>query len=265
MPHPLYMVDAFADKPFTGNPAGVCILDGPVDNPWMQNVAMEMNQAETAFVYPLQEGFSLRWFTPTAEVDLCGHATLATAHVLWETLLLPHEKQAVFETKSGRLTCTRNRDVIEMDFPAEPAHAVDVEERVIESIEAHPVWFGKNRMDYLIELLDEDDVRNLKVDMSALADLEARGFIFTAPCRSTGADFVSRFFAPSVGVPEDSATGSAHCCLGPYWAEKLERDTLMGYQASARGALIGVSVNGDRVTLRGKAVTTVKGELVARA
>src|SRR2546421_66651 len=178
------MVDAFAERPFTGNPAGVCLLDGPADNTWMQNVAMEMNQAETAFVYPLAKGFNLRWFTPVCEVDLCGHATLATAHILWETGTLKSGEPAWLETKSGTLVCTRNGEMIEMDFPAELAKPENVPERLLELIEAHPVWFGRNRMDYLTELLNEDDVRSLRLDMRGLAEFNARGFIFTAACSS---------------------------------------------------------------------------------
>jgi PhzF family phenazine biosynthesis protein len=258
---PLFLVDAFADQPFSGNPAGVCLLDKAAEERWMQNLAMEMNQAETAFLYPENGAFKLRWFTPTSEVDLCGHATLASAHVLWESGRLPRGEAAVFETKSGFLTCTSSDEMIEMDFPAVPAESVNVHESLLEMIGAHPVWFGRNSMDYLVELLNEDDVYELELDLARLAEIETRGFIFTARCTSGKADFVSRFFAPAFGVPEDSVTGSAHCCLAPYWSEKLGKAELLGYQASRRGGFVGVRVAGDRVKLRGRAMTVVRGEV----
>jgi PhzF family phenazine biosynthesis protein len=258
---PLFLVDSFTDVPFKGNPAGVCLLDGPATNTWMQNVAMEMNQAETAFLFPQDSDYSLRWFTPNSEVDLCGHATLASAHVLWETGWLSENSEATFNTKSGTLTCKKQGNRIEMDFPAEPAEAVDFPERLLEKFEAHPVWFGRNRMDYLIELISEKDVIDLVVDLPALAKIDCRGFIFTAKASSSNCDFVSRFFAPAFGVPEDPVTGSAHCCLGPYWAEKLGKNEMIGYQASKRGGFVGVEVKGDRVALKGNAVTVFNTEI----
>jgi PhzF family phenazine biosynthesis protein len=229
----------------------------------MQKLAGEMNQAETAFTWRSGDGLSLRWFTPASEVDLCGHATLAASHILWETGRLPGDAEARFSTRSGKLVCRKEGDNISMDFPAERATSMNVPETLLEAFESHPIWFGKNRMDYLIELQNEDDVSELQIDSTRLSGFtDIRGFIFTARCTSGKADFVSRFFAPGVGVVEDWVTGSAHCCLGPYWSEKLDKQTVLGYQCSARGGYVEVEVLGDRVVLRGKAVTVLKGMLV---
>jgi len=224
---------------------------------------MEMNQAETAFVFPVGERFSLRWFTPNSEVDLCGHATLATAKALWESGLLEPSSEAIFQTKSGELRCRLKGDKICMDFPAEPARAEDMPESFVEAFKGTALWFGRNRMDILIELLDEDQVLNLNPDLHLLVGIPTRGFIFTAQSKNPQYDFVSRFFAPVVGVSEDPVTGSAHCCLAPYWAEKLGKKEMVGYQASKRGGVVGVSLNADRVLLSGKAQVVVKGQLLA--
>jgi predicted PhzF superfamily epimerase YddE/YHI9 len=252
---PLYLADAFADAPFSGNPAGVCLLDAPADPQWMQQVAMEMNQAETAFVVPGPSAWGLRWFTPGAEVELCGHATLASAHVLWETGRLKTSDPAQFDTLSGRLVCTRDGDCIVMDFPAiETREGGDLGG----ALECEVVWLGSNSMDLLAEVSSEETLRGLQPDMRALMNLK-RGLIVTA--RSSKFDFVSRFFAPAVGVPEDPVTGSAHCALGPYWAARLGKPRLSAYQASKRGGRVGVEVLGDRVKLTGRAVTTLEGTL----
>ncbi|HZH98766.1 MAG TPA: PhzF family phenazine biosynthesis protein [Fimbriimonadaceae bacterium] len=258
---PIYLVDAFADGPFTGNPAGVCLLDGPAGEGWMQNAAAELNQAETAFVWPLDSGFSLRWFTPTVEVDLCGHATLASANVLWETDRLAPTAAAEFHTKSGLLVCTCAGGQIEMDFPAEPAVAIDIPEGLEQALGMQPLAAGLNRMDLLVQLGSEAEVKRLTPNLSAIQCMPYRGVIVTAASESPAYDFVSRFFAPAAGVPEDHATGSAHCCLGPWWAERLGRSDLVGYQASVRGAVIGVRLEGEsRVTLRGRARTVMRGD-----
>lgn len=261
MPTPLYLVDAFASRPFTGNPAGVCPLEGPADPQWMQNVATEMNQAETAFCWPVDGGYSLQWFTPVAEVDLCGHATLATAHVLWSSGRLGAEQEAVFETRSGTLTCKRTGDLIEMDFPSEAPEPCDCPESLAEALEAHILWMGKNRMDFLALLPSEEEVRALEPDMELLRKLQTRAVIVTAKSDMTGVDFVSRLFAPGLGIPEDPVTGSAHCALGPFWAERLGKTELSAYQASKRGGYVGVAVKGSRVLLRGQAVTVLSGSL----
>jgi PhzF family phenazine biosynthesis protein len=249
------LVDAFAQGPFTGNPAGVCFLDEPVDDLWLQSVAAEINQAETAFLLARGDGFSLRWFTPEIEVDLCGHATLASAHALWSTSRLDWDCPANFETRSGRLTAEWRETRISMDFPAERVSAAAAE------VGVPAVWTGANRMDWFVELESEGAVRDLEPDLALLAKLGKRGVIFTARSAHSEYDFVSRFFAPSAGVPEDAVTGSAHCALGPYWASKLGKDEVVGYQASRRGGVVGVEVRGERVNLLGTARTVVEGTL----
>lgn len=267
MPSPIYVVDAFTSRPFTGNPAGVCILDKPANEKWMQNVAAEMKHAETAFVSPAKEGFDLRWFTPTTEVDLCGHATLASAHILWESDRLRADQAAVFQTRSGTLTCTRHGYGIQMDFPAEPADPNrPVDREAILAALGFPgeiIGAKANRMDVLVELPSERAVRELKPDLERLAKVDARGVIVTAASDSEDYDFVSRFFAPAAGVPEDSVTGSAHCCLGPFWAEKLGKLDLMAFQCSQRGGTVRIGVRGDRVLLQGHAITVLRGVMLA--
>jgi PhzF family phenazine biosynthesis protein len=264
MPAPLYLVDAFTDRPFAGNPAGVCLPAGHPDHLWMQAVAAEMNQAETAFVRPRPDGdWDLRWFTPTLEVDLCGHATLASAHVLWETGRAKADQPVRFHTKSGVLTCTLAHGRIEMDFPAEPATAVQAPAEEAFALGAAPVFVGRNRLDMLVVLDSAGEVRRLKPDIGQVARIKARGVIVTARSDRPDADFVSRFFAPQSGVAEDPVTGSAHCCLGPYWRAELGKAELVGYQASPRGGFVAVRCVGDRVMLGGRAVTVVAGELKA--
>ena len=258
---PLFVVDAFASSPFTGNPAAVCLLDGPAEEAWMQNVAMEMKHSETAFVYPLDSGFSLRWFTTTVEVDLCGHATLATAHVLWSTGNLPESEKAIFHTKSGELICKKVDGLIEMDFPTTVAVLAEAPAGMAEALGVPIEWVGLNGTDYLVLTTDEAAVRNAIPSHPEIAKLPVRGVIITA--KGTDYDFVSRFFAPGVGVPEDSVTGSAHCALGPFWADRLGKTELRAFQASPRSGEIGVHVIGDRVLLLGKAITVLIGELVA--
>jgi predicted PhzF superfamily epimerase YddE/YHI9 len=260
---PLYHVDAFTDTPFAGNPAAVCLLPDRRDSEWMQHVAMEMNLSETAFVHPEENGFRLRWFTPAVEVDLCGHATLASAHVLWEQDRLKPTEQARFYTRSGLLTAVRRSDGIELDFPATPAEPCPPPDGLVEVLGVSPRFVGKSRFDYLVQVDAEETVRRLKPDLAALAKLPVRGLIVTAQASTASFDFVSRFFAPATGVPEDPATGSSHCTLAPFWGERLGKDEMTGYQASSRGGVIGVRLVGLRVRLRGKAVTVLRGELLA--
>jgi PhzF family phenazine biosynthesis protein len=261
-------VDAFTDRRFRGNPAAVCVLSEPGEDRWMQDVAMEMNLSETAFARRLDAGltFNLRWFTPSAEVDLCGHATLATAHVLWEEGHLSVDQVARFETRSGLLTARRGSGGIELDFPGTPVEAEVAsadELAALRSAIPAPIRFaGRNRFDLLIELESEAEVRGLRPDFRRLEQLPGRGVIVTSRSDSAEYDFVSRFFAPRVGVDEDPVTGSAHCCLAPYWREKLGRSELTGHQVSRRGGVVGVRVEGSRVTLIGRAVTVLRGELV---
>ncbi|HEX5726747.1 MAG TPA: PhzF family phenazine biosynthesis protein, partial [Longimicrobiaceae bacterium] len=222
MPQPIVQVDAFTDRPFAGNPAGVCVLDAPADERWMQAVAAEMNVSETAFLHPEEGGWRLRWFAPQVEIDLCGHATLASAHVLWQEGRLGAGEEARFHTRSGVLTCRRREDGwIEMDFPATPPQPDPGPPGLGEALGAAPVQVGKSRFDYLVEVGSEAEVRALAPDLAALRALRTRGVIVTARAETDGFDFVSRFFAPGVGIDEDPVTGSAHCTLAPYWADKL--------------------------------------------
>jgi predicted PhzF superfamily epimerase YddE/YHI9 len=266
MTYTIIQVDAFTDTPFRGNPAAVCVLDGPADETWMQNVARALTLSETAFLYPAgddpaEAGFNLRWFTPAIEVDLCGHATLAAAHVLWERGHLPPDAPARFHTKSGLLAARRQGDWIELDFPAEPASLVDPPPALLEALGVEPSYVGKNRMDYLVELASEEMVRHLRPDLSLLMTFPHRGVIVTSRAESAY-DFVSRFFAPQAGIAEDPVTGSAHCCLGPYWQGRLGRAEMVAYQASARGGEIRVRIEGERVYLGGQAVSVMQGELL---
>jgi PhzF family phenazine biosynthesis protein len=259
---PITQVDAFTDTPFRGNPAGVCVLDTPRPAPWMQSVASEMNVAETAFLEPRADGFGLRWFTPLVEVDLCGHATIASAHVLWETGRLPESTQARFHTRSGTLTADRRGSWIELDFPATPAIAAEAPAALAAALGVTPKWIGRSRFDYLVEVDSEETVRRVTPDLNALATVDTRGVIVTAPAASHAYDFVSRFFAPRAGIDEDPVTGSAHCCLGPYWTERVGKREMTAYQASTRGGVVRVRVDGDRIILGGQAVTVLKGILV---
>ncbi len=263
MPVPIYQVDAFADRPFAGNPAAVCLLSGPAEAAWMQRVAAEMNLSETAFLHPEEDGYRLRWFTPAVEVDLCGHATLAGAHVLWETGALKADEPAVFHSRSGVLTAARQGTAIVLDFPALPVEPCVCPPGLAEALGAVPTYTGQNGMDYLVAVESEADVRALRPDFVKLAKLPVRGVIVTSRSATAGYDFVSRFFAPAAGVPEDPVTGSAHCCLGPFWSVRLHKDDLRAYQASARGGAVEVRVRDERVHLIGRAVTVLRGELLA--
>ncbi|MGB8212910.1 MAG: PhzF family phenazine biosynthesis protein [Anaerolineales bacterium] len=259
----IYQVDAFTEQPFTGNPAGVCLLPEPAQADWMQNIAREMNLSETAFLIRQADGFDLRWFTPAAEVRLCGHATLASAHILWQTGVLRPAEQARFHTLSGLLTASQRSAWIEMDFPARPARPVQPPAGLIEALGVAAKFVGRDADDYLVEVESEAIVRSLKPNISALAKLEVRGTIVTARASDPKFDFVSRFFAPAVGVNEDPVTGSSHCCLTPYWADKLGKNEMTAYQASARGGSLRVRLTGARVLLSGQAVTTMKCELLS--
>jgi PhzF family phenazine biosynthesis protein len=258
----IFHVDAFTDKPFSGNPAAVCISTLPRDDMWMQDVAKEMNLSETAFLVAQEDRYSLRWFTPKVEVDLCGHATLASAHVLWETHSLRLDEKVRFSTRSGLLTCTRKGVWIEMDLPSKPEEEVLPPENLIRALGTPVKYVGKSQFDYIVEVESEGIVRNLKPDFDLLLETPARGVIVTSIASSRGLDFVSRFFAPAVGVNEDPVTGSAHCCLGPFWKRRLNKDNFTAYQASERGGVLKVLVSGNRVYLSGQAVTVTQGELL---
>jgi predicted PhzF superfamily epimerase YddE/YHI9 len=260
---PIFQVDAFTDRPFAGNPAAVCILPAQRSAAWMQDVAREMNLSETAFLHPQEDGFGLRWFTPAVEVELCGHATLASAHILWETGTLGKGEQARFHTRSGLLTAGRRGTEIELNFPATPARPAEAPPGLQEALGAAFHYVGQSRFDYLVEVDSEQAVRDLKPDFARLRALSIRGVMVTSVATTPGYDFISRFFAPGAGIDEDPVTGSAHCCLGPYWHGRLGKEAFIAYQASARGGVVRVRLAGDRVRLGGQAVTVLRGELVA--
>lgn len=260
---PCFQVDAFADRPYSGNPAEVCLLDNEMDCDWMQAVASEMNLSETAFVRRIQDGFELRWFTPAYEVELCGHATLASAHILWTEADAKANEPIQFDTRSGVLTCKQSGDLIELDFPATPPQQVEPPADLLEALGVkQPKFVGESPFDKFVVVSSEEVVRSLHPNFQRLAQVDMRGVIVTARCESPDYDFVSRFFAPAAGVNEDPVTGSAHCCLGPYWQHQLGKSEMTAFQASKRGGSIRVRCNGDRVVLGGKAVTVLKGELV---
>jgi predicted PhzF superfamily epimerase YddE/YHI9 len=261
MDQEIIQIDAFADRPFTGNPAGVCLLTGPRDDIWMQLVAREMNLSETAFLYPVADGYNLRWFTPAVEVKLCGHATLAAAHHLWESGRAAEDAILRFHTQSGLLTAAKRGGLIELDFPARPVNPVSPPPGLFDALGTVGSYVGKSTYDYLVEVADEQTVRALNPDQGKLRQMAVRGVIVTARSSSSEFDIISRFFAPGAGVDEDPVTGSAHCTLGPYWSKRLGKTELTAYQASARGGTVLVTIRGDRVLLAGKAITVIRGLL----
>ncbi|VBB06649.1 phenazine biosynthesis phzf protein [Lucifera butyrica] len=262
MPVTIYQVDAFTTKPFKGNPAAVCILPEEQTAEWMQQVAMEMNLSETAFLVKQEDGFQLRWFTPKVEVELCGHATLASAHILYEQGILAPDEPVEFYTRSGVLLANRQEDGwIELNFPARPVVAVEAPATLETALGVKTEFIGSNQMDYLVEVAEEEQVRTLRPDFGVLATVPVRGVIVTAAA-NTGSDFVSRFFAPVVGINEDPVTGSAHCALAPYWAGKLQKTELTAFQASSRGGELRLAVKGTRVHILGQAVTVFQGTLL---
>lgn len=258
----LHVIDAFTNRPFSGNPAAVCVLPSPRDEEWMQLVAREMNLSETAFLHPDGDGFNLRWFTPTMEIKLCGHATLASAHALWETKVLRADQSARFHTKSGPLICRQTGGWIEMDFPIQPVESADVPFALAEALDTMPVFAGHAGPNWLVEVVSDLTVRELRPNFRSLAELPVQGIIVTARAESASFDFISRYFAPSTGLNEDPVTGSAHCALAPYWCAKFGKNDLVGFQASARGGVVRVGVRDERVLLGGQAVTTSRVELI---
>lgn len=257
----IYIVDAFTNQRFSGNPAAICILDRMMDDTWMQLVAREMNLSETAFLYPNIDGYTLRWFTPTVEVDLCGHATLASAHILWESGAVDENQVIHFHTKSGLLTAKKDGEWVELNFPNEADQPCDAPERLQEALGVPLLYVGKNRMDYIVEVEDEKTVRTLRPDLQLLEQIGGRGVLVTSKASNPPYDFVSRCFFPAEGIPEDPVTGSAHCCLAPYWQRKLHKDEFLAAQLSARGGTLKVAVDGERIRLCGQAVTVMKGSL----
>ena len=262
MPNPLFHVDAFTDVPFAGNQAAVCLLSEYPSDQWLQRVARDMNLSETAFLVRKGSDYHLRWFTPQIEVDLCGHATLASAHVLWESRFVPTDQAIRFFTRSGTLEAAWNQCLIELDFPSTPPQAVQPPDGLIAALGIQPSYVGRSRFDHLIEVDSEKIVRSLRPDFVRLRQVATRGVIVTSRADENRFDFVSRFFAPAAGIDEDPVTGSAHCCLGPYWQAKLGKDDLVGFQASDRGGTVRVRVRSERTYLGGQAVTIARGELV---
>lgn len=260
-----WQVDAFTDRPFGGNPAAVCWLEGDASETWMQAVASEMNLSETAYVRRRDDGdYDLRWFTPAVEVSLCGHATLASAHALWTHGLAEQNVPLRFHTKSGLLTCTRQGDSIEMDFPAQPPTVGTPKVGLLAALGvAAPQFAGRTLHDEFVVLESADELRALKPDFRQLSAVPTRGVIVTAQSDDSRYDFLSRFFAPAAGIDEDPVTGSAHCALAPYWSQRLKKLQLTAYQASPRGGTLRLQHNGDRVRLAGQAVTVWQGELLA--
>jgi PhzF family phenazine biosynthesis protein len=259
---PLFHVDAFTDRPFAGNPAAVCLLPAWKEDRWLQAVAGEMNLSESAFLVRQLDHFDLRWFTPAVEVDLCGHATLAPAHVLWQQGLARPDADIRFSTRSGILKAALQGEDIELDFPLKPEEPAEAPPGLLEALGARPRYVGKNQFDYLVELDSEAALRALTPDCKRLAALPVRGIIVTSRSADPKFDFVSRFFAPAAGVDEDPVTGSAHCCLGAFWRKRLGKSEFLAFQASARGGIVKVRVTGDRAFLGGKAVIVARGELL---
>jgi len=262
MPQTLVQVDAFTQAAFRGNPAAVCVLSEPQSDRWMQQVAMEMNLSETAFLLKQEDGFHLRWFTPAVEVDLCGHATLASAHVLWTEGHLAFGEVARFYTRSGLLTATQTEDWITLDFPTTPFHAVEQPEGLLEALGVEAEQVFKTKFDYLIEVASPAIVRAMTPDFNRLRSLPVRGIIVTSQADGQPYDFVSRFLAPGSGIDEDPVTGSAHCALAPYWGDRLQKTAFLAYQASARGGDLKLNWQGDRVLISGQAITVMRAELL---
>lgn len=259
----IFKVDSFTDVPFLGNPAGVCLIDEDVSDEWMQAVAAEMNVSETAFARPVEDRFVIRYFTPAVEVPLCGHATLATAHVLWEERRVPEDTRITFESKSGPLYSARESGWILLDFPADPVSPVQAPPRIGTALGAQPKGsYRSERLGMLLVYYDtEEEVRSLRPDFAKLLAGRFGALSATATSDSAEFDFVSRFFAPELGIDEDPVTGAAHTLLGPFWSSRLGKDDLLGHQISSRGGVVRVRVKGDRVDLLGKAITVLRGDL----
>lgn len=267
---PIRQIDAFTSERFRGNPAAVCVLDPEIsaqlDAVKMQQIAAEMNLSETAFVTLGSDPYPLRWFTPNIEVDLCGHATLAAAFVLWQDGHVDVHSPIEFETRSGKLTCRlvespAHTPLIQLDFPALEFESISPPDELTQAMGVRPVAVVRSQMDHLIHVISEEEVLEANPDMALLARFPARGVILTAISDSPDRDFVSRFFAPGAGVPEDPVTGSAHCLLGPFWNSILGRSEFTAYQASRRGGFVRLALEGNRVLLQGSAVRVFYGEL----
>jgi PhzF family phenazine biosynthesis protein len=263
MSRPFYLVDAFAAEPFAGNPAAVYVLNEWPGDAWLARVAREMNQSETAFLVRNPDGFELRWFTPTMEVDLCGHATLASAHVLWSTGAVRSGEPIVFRTRSGSLKARQANDLIELDFPLLSEQPTQAPAALATALGVSPVYVGQSKHDFLVQVATEAEVRAARPDFARLAELATRGIMLTAESSSAEFDFVSRFFAPAAGINEDPVTGSAHCCLASFWRQQCGKSSFRAYQASQRGGVVQVRIEGERAILGGRAITVARGELLA--
>lgn len=258
---PFYQVDAFTEEPFSGNPAAVLLTSADSDPQWMLNVAKEMNLSETAFVYPQSEKFHLRWFTPQTEVDLCGHATLSAAHVLWESQRVAGGQTIQFQTRSGILRAQSLEGWIELDFPSNPLFEQELDPAILEAVGGKVIFSGVSGEKRLLEYASESEIRALKPDFNALLRLPGRGLIVTSRSDTPGVDFVSRYFAPWIGINEDPVTGSSHTILAPYWGKRLHKQEMTARQISNRGGVLRVRLDGERVGIQGKAVTVMKGIL----
>jgi len=263
MPIRIVTVDAFTSVAFAGNPAAVCVLQSPRPEEWLRKVAREMNLSETAFLLPHEDGYNLRWLTPAVEVDLCGHATVASAHVLWQDGHLPRGRQARFHTRSGLLTADQRGEWIELNFPVKIATPAEPPPELLPALGVKALAVAKNAFDYLVEVESEEVLRAMSPDHSTLRKVPVRGVIATSRSSTAGFDFISRFFAPGSGIDEDPVTGSSHTALGPYWSAKLGKCEMTGYQASARGGVVRVRLKGDRIILGGQAVTIMEAQLLA--
>jgi PhzF family phenazine biosynthesis protein len=264
MSRSFYLVDAFTSEAFRGNPAAVYLLDNWPADVWLQAVAREMNQSETAFLVLAKDGYDLRWFTPAMEVDLCGHATLASAHVLWTTGTSQVAELLVFNTRSGKLEARQYNGLIELDFPLLKEQPTAEPKGLAEALGVKLQYVGKSRHDWIVQVETEVEVRQAQVDFSRLKKMATRGVILTAKSTDPAFDFVSRFFAPAAGIDEDPVTGSAHCCLADFWKKRLNKDSFRAYQASSRGGVVHVRISGDRAILGGQAVTVARGELLSQ-
>jgi predicted PhzF superfamily epimerase YddE/YHI9 len=258
----IVQVDAFTSEPYRGNPAAVCVLEKPADEEWMRLVAREMNLSETAFVYPIDQGYHLRWLTPKSEVDLCGHGTLATAHLLWEDGHVPAESEIHFKTRSGWVSAARADDWNVLDFPVNPLEPIPPPQALVKALGFAPLFVGHYPKGYLVVASSDQLIRDLKPSLSLLEELPEPKVCVTARDSSGNADFVSRLFAPSIGIPEDPVNGNSHTVLAPYWAGMINKKQMTSVYASARGGIVGVELAGDRVKIKGQAVTVMRGKLL---
>ncbi len=257
----LTILNAFTDQAFKGNPAAVCLLSEEKDSGWMQSIAKEMNLPVTAFINRFKNDFYLRWFTPSTEIPICGHGTLASSYYLWEKGFVKKEKPILYHTKSGVLKAQFIDGWVQLEFPSILEEKTIAPDLLLRALGVEPIYVGENKLDYLVEVASENIVRNLKPSIDLIAQLPVRGVIVTSHSNSNEFDFVSRFFSPAQGLSEDYVTGSAHCCLGPYWKSKLQKSDFTAYQASERGGILKVKVIDDKVLLSGKAVTVFEGHL----